>query len=719
MVSNYSSTFRFSIGFLSILFFLLFSPKTRAQTYVVWNSAGGANTLTGSFPGGTVTVTETGPGNLVSISSPSSFTANIVTTGSRTFSTFGPSTTPPSKSLTFTFSTPVIITRYNMGDIDLGGTWNDTFTFSGVTFTGATGSDCTATVGGAVATGNLGNNAEFASWTNSTTAITSFSINYANTGGKTHAFLAYSLEVMLAPTSATVTVNNTFLCPSQTATVTATPGSPGTYSYAWTVPAGVPNPGNVASFTTTIAGTYSVVITNLTTGSVSASSSGTVTAYTVETPVFNQINPICSGNTLTLPTTSTNGITGTWSPAVDNSQTTTYTFTPTSNPCATTASMTVVVTPRPTPLFTQIAPICEGNTLGALPTTSTNGFTGTWTPALNNTQTTTYTFTPISGECATTTTMTIVVDPRVTPQFTQVAEICSGDTLAALPTTSNNGITGSWLPALSNLQTTTYTFTPDASFCATSTQMTIIVNPILTPTFTPVNPSCFGSSVILPNLSNNGVSGTWSPNFNPIATTLYTFTPNPGQCAIPTTMQVVVLDDFDFEIIGECQNNNFILQVAPLGNSFDSDSAGYEWQNNAISVGNNSSSFNVTSYVNSTLITETLPLTFDVIVTDSNNCIKTKSISVENMYCDIQNGISPNNDNLNDFFDLRLLEVKHLNIFNRYGVKVYDKENYTDQWRGQTNSGESLPTGTYYYLIEFKNNKNIKTGWIYINREIK
>lgn len=719
MVLNYSSTPRFAVSFLSILFVLLFSPKTKAQSYVIWNTASYANGVTGSFPGGTVAVTQSGTGNNISCHSPAQYGSNVIVTGNNTFSTTGPNTSTPSKVLTFTFSTPVIITKYNMSDIDLGFSWNDTFAFSGVTFTSTTSTNCTSTVTGVTATTDVSGNGEYATWNTSTTPVTSFSINYAVTSGRTHAYLAYSLEVMLPPANTTVTVNNAAICPSQAATVTATPGSPGSYSYAWTVPAGVPNPGNVASFSTTTPGTYSVIITNLTTSEVSPSSSGTVTAYAADTPVFNQINPICSGTALTLPVTSTNGITGTWSPAVNNTQTTTYTFSPTSNPCATTATMTVVVDPRLTPLFTQVASICEGDALAALPTTSDNGFAGTWTPAINNMQTTTYTFTPSSGTCVNTTSMTIVVNPKITPLFTQVADICSGDSLAALPTTSNNSISGTWSPALNNLQTTTYTFTPASSFCANTTQMTITVNPILTPTFTQIAPVCFGSSAILPTTSNNGVNGTWSPVFNTTTTTLYTFTPNAGECAVPTTMQVVVYDDFDFEIIGGCQNNDFILQVAPLGNSFNGASADYEWQNNSTTIGNNSSAFNVTSYVNSTLLAETLPMTFDVIVTDSNACIKTKSITVDNIYCGVQSGISPNNDNLNEFFDLRLLEVKHLNIFNRYGVKVYDKENYTDQWHGQTNSGESLPTGTYYYLIEFNNNRNIKTGWIYINREIK
>jgi hypothetical protein len=65
---------------------------------------------------------------------------------------------------------------------------------------------------------------------------------------------------------------------------------------------------------------------------------------------------------------------------------------------------------------------------------------------------------------------------EISPTFTQVADICSGDTLTALPTTSDNGITGTWSPALDNTATTTYTFTPDASQCATTISMTIEVS---------------------------------------------------------------------------------------------------------------------------------------------------------------------------------------------------------------------------------------------------
>jgi len=66
---------------------------------------------------------------------------------------------------------------------------------------------------------------------------------------------------------------------------------------------------------------------------------------TLITPTFTQIDPICAGGTFALPTTSNNGITGTWSPAINTAATTTYTFTPTAGQCATTATMTVTVNP--------------------------------------------------------------------------------------------------------------------------------------------------------------------------------------------------------------------------------------------------------------------------------------------------------------------------------------------------------------------------------------
>ena len=161
------------------------------------------------------------------------------------------------------------------------------------------------------------------------------------------------------------------------------------------------------------------------------------------------------------------------------------------------------------PTFTPVAAICAGETLSPLPTTSINGITGVWSPVLNNTTTTTYTFTPTMGQSAIPTTLTITVNPIVTPTFNPVAAICAGDALAALPTTSINGITGVWSPALNNTTTTLYTFTPTMGECAIPTTLTIDVKAIVTLTISLTNESeDFDTNQII-SVTATGGSGTY------------------------------------------------------------------------------------------------------------------------------------------------------------------------------------------------------------------
>ncbi|MFT3794755.1 gliding motility-associated C-terminal domain-containing protein [Flavobacterium sp.] len=84
----------------------------------------------------------------------------------------------------------------------------------------------------------------------------------------------------------------------------------------------------------------------------------------------------------------------------------------------------------------------------------------------------------------------------------------------------------------------------------------------------------------------------------------------------------------------------------------------------------------------------------------------------------IPRGISPNGDGSNDSFDLTGIgSISQVKIFNRYGVNVYSKAHYLNEWKGQTDKGKSLPTATYYYVIFFENGES-KTGWVYLQREI-
>jgi len=325
---------------------------------------------------------------------------------------------------------------------------------------------------------------------------------------------------------------------SATATVSA--GFP-PYTYSWnTTP-----PQTTATATGLAPGTYTVTVDDA--GACTPPIIQTVTVVngsTTITPVFTQVAPICAGTSFTLSSTSNNGVSGIWTPAINNSTTSTYTFTPNAGQCANSATMTVTVNPLITPIFTQVSPICSGGSFTLAPS-SVNGINGAWSPAISNTATTTYTFTPSIGQCAITAIMTVTVDPLITPVFTQVPPICSGEifTLAAV---SNNGISGTWSPAINNTTTTVYTFTPTAGQCANQASMTVNVGSIVNPTFSQWGPYCQDDiiiQVILPETSNEGITGTWNPAM--VSTSIsgnivHTFTPNPGQCATNSSMTIVV-----------------------------------------------------------------------------------------------------------------------------------------------------------------------------------
>ena len=92
---------------------------------------------------------------------------------------------------------------------------------------------------------------------------------------------------------------------------------------------------------------------------------------------------------------------------------------------------------------------------------------------------------------------------------------------------------------------------------------------------------------------------------------------------------------------------------------------------------------------------------------------------------DIPQGISPNGDGLNDCLVLDHLEdqedIIKAEIYNRYGSKVFELNDYVDHWCGQDassgngNSGELLPVGTYFYVIQYASGKEPTISWIYLN----
>jgi gliding motility-associated-like protein len=370
--------------------------------------------------------------------------------------------------------------------------------------------------------------------------------------------------------------------------------------------------------------------------------------------------------------------------------------------CNLSKTVEITVTPRTTPTFNPVNPICAGATLAALQTPSNNSVAGTWSPALNNLATTNYTFAPAAGQCASNGSLTITVNPIVTPTFTQVGAICSGATLSALPTSSTNviPISGTWSPAPNNSATTTYTFAPAAGQCASNGSMSITVNPNVTPTFTQVPAICSGAALLpLPTSSNNSINGSWSPAIDNSVTTNYSFTPDLGQCSSNATMTINVTPFPQFSITQGCDGTDFVLSASGIGTI----NASYIWFDNLHQNIGTASSITITNSGNYSL------------ELSNNGCSEEKPITVSSISCSVPKGISPNGDGDNDTFDLSNLNVNKLQIFNRYGIEVYSKSNYSNEWIGKSNSGEELPDATYYYIVNFVTGKT-KTGWVYINK---
>jgi gliding motility-associated-like protein len=84
----------------------------------------------------------------------------------------------------------------------------------------------------------------------------------------------------------------------------------------------------------------------------------------------------------------------------------------------------------------------------------------------------------------------------------------------------------------------------------------------------------------------------------------------------------------------------------------------------------------------------------------------------------IPNTFTPNGDGINDTWIIKHLDAYpqcSVQIFTRWGQNVYTSTGYGIPWDG-TYRGTTLPTGTYYYVIDLKNNSQLLSGFVAIVR---
>jgi gliding motility-associated-like protein len=95
-------------------------------------------------------------------------------------------------------------------------------------------------------------------------------------------------------------------------------------------------------------------------------------------------------------------------------------------------------------------------------------------------------------------------------------------------------------------------------------------------------------------------------------------------------------------------------------------------------------------------------------------------------------GMSPGDDGVNDYFKIAGIEKypnNKVSVFNRWGVLVYEAKGYgqgdrlfmgISEGRITITKNQKLPTGTYFYVIEFEEEnpgRETYTGYLYINRD--
>jgi hypothetical protein len=461
----------------------------------------------------------------------------------------------------------------------------------------------------------------------------------------------------------------------------------------------------------------------------------------------------CTGESVTLTSSSATG--NTWSngstfQSITVSQSGSYSVTVSNGSCTATSSPSIVTVNSPVnPSFTQVGAICSGGSF-TLPTTSNNSINGSWSPAINNTATTTYTFTPNSGQCANNTTMSVTVSPNPpAPTITTSGSTtyCTGGsvTLTSSSATGNTWSNGSTFQSITVSQSGSYSVTVSNGSClASSTPTVVTVNPVPpTPTITPIGNTtfCQGDSVLL---ASSYISGnTWSTGNSAssiyiLQSGLYSvqYTDNNGcsSASAPITIttlpnpQVIIATSGPTTI---CEGDNVILTSSPGVSYFwtngsttqsitvnqsgtysvlTSGSNGCSVQSLPVQVvvNSNSSSTITTSAIDSyTLNGQTFSQsgTYTQVVANALGCDSTITLNLSLSFSGINELLSfvkvyPNPTSGKIFIECDFIEQTKFTIIDAIGKEVF---------YGKLNTGvnsidlENLSRGTYNLFIDTNN----------------
>jgi hypothetical protein len=170
-----------------------------------------------------------------------------------------------------------------------------------------------------------------------------------------------ALDTLMAGTPISVFVNDSILISTVNLPSNILIGDSLSLSTLVTIPPGVSNPFNLSMVvnqnSTQLGVVYESNLTN------NASNDTLIHLIEIIYPDFGTIGPICEGVNYSLPTTSMNGVDGTWSPAFNNLVGGTYYFMPNDTTCNQPLQLTVEIEPLTSPVFNIIDSICQSASL--------------------------------------------------------------------------------------------------------------------------------------------------------------------------------------------------------------------------------------------------------------------------------------------------------------------------------------------------------------------
>ncbi|MCB0400849.1 MAG: gliding motility-associated C-terminal domain-containing protein [Flavobacteriales bacterium] len=470
---------------------------------------------------------------------------------------------------------------------------------------------------------------------------------------------------------------------------------------------------------------------------------------------------ICAGDTVMLGgmPTSPNGTSYQWFPnggTLNNDTianpmafpavTTTYYVVATNDTCTAIDSVTITVNPLPAINAGSDIAICIGDSTQLI---ATGGLTYTWQPGNTLTDstianptafptvTTDYTvFGTDTNGCSAFDTVQVVINPLPTISAGGSVQVCRGDSIQLNAT---GGVSYVWTPSagLSNdtianpmaspSSTTTYTVTgTDANGCMNSDSIEVTINQLSVPDLSDTI-ICIGESLQLYVNGPAGATYNWTPATdlsdstiaNPITTTQVTITytvvvTDTNGCKDTTSVLVNAepkpTADFGMETTPYCDGILAEFTNLSIGSStytwdFGDGEQSTEINPEHLFLYGNTYTILLTAY-HAGICTDTATMPIDPGAFEDYFSIVPPTV------------LTPNDDGMNDLFKMDFPEqisgCVNIQVFDRWGIKLYESQGLNSGWDGRTTAGSKVPDGTYFYIIEV--NGMVKKGSITLMR---